>query len=228
MASNDVDDNVDLNDFLLCGGDGGLLADLDLVDFPTISPRSVTAVSVSDTVEDSTRRKMEKLQRHYLRFHESCWKFGLPIPSVPSDLQDASRGPYRTSNYWFDDEDWTAVEKDSHIEIFAADSCLPYQVAMVFGQSAGQECTAVLSAIDQYRHFFRKTELLNLQRYLLDGFEVAYKNGNFYCVDDDDDGRMEPINVAYGWICKQYQRLMSVSKYTYIIIISGNITFLPA
>ena len=174
--------------------------------FILCSPRSVV-----DTVEDSAKRKMEKLKRHYLRFHETFWKIGIPIPSLLSDLQSISRGPFRTSRYWFDNEDWTAVEKDSHIEIFAADSCLPYHVMMVFGEGAGQECTAVLSAINEYRHYFRKMELGNLRNYLLNGFEVSYKNGNFYYLDDEGDGVMKSIRVTYDWFCDKYQKLMGTS-----------------
>ena len=221
MASNDIrryctvvskglDDDVDLIGSLLCGGDASLVTELESSGFSDDSPRSVIAASVSDTVEDSACRKMEKMERYYLRFHEEFWKFGIPIPSVPSDLRYGCRGPFCTSNYWFDDEDWTAVEKDSHIEIFASDSCLPFNVAMVFGQTAGQECTAVLSAISEYRRYFREMELASLKNYLLNGFEMAYKNGNFYCVDDDDDSKVMSVGVTYNWFCSQYHKLMGV------------------
>ena len=81
---------------------------------------------------------------------------------------------------------------------------------MVFGQAAGQECTAILTAIDEYRHYFREMELANLKNYLLNGFEMAYKNGNFYCVDDDDDSKVTSVGVNYDWFCKQYRKLVGV------------------
>lgn len=54
-ASNDVDVGVDLNDFILRGGDGDVGVDAGLKSDSMLdgSPRSVV-----DTVENSARRKM--------------------------------------------------------------------------------------------------------------------------------------------------------------------------
>ena len=49
VCSKDVDDDVDLSDFLLCGSDVGLVTELESSGFSDDSPRSVVAASVSDT-----------------------------------------------------------------------------------------------------------------------------------------------------------------------------------
>ena len=69
VASKGLGDDVSLNGFLLCGGDASLITELESSGFSDDSPRSVVAVSVSDTVKYLACRKMKKLKRPYLRFH---------------------------------------------------------------------------------------------------------------------------------------------------------------
>ena len=68
VASKGLGDDVNLNGFLLCGGDASLVTELESSGFSDDSPRSVIAASVSDTVEDSACRKMEKLKKTLLTF----------------------------------------------------------------------------------------------------------------------------------------------------------------
>lgn len=68
----------------------------------------------------------------------------------------------------------------------------------------------ILSAINEYRHYFQKMELGSLKNYFLNGFDMLYKNGNFYCINDDGGGRMMLIGVTYDWFCRQYCKLIGV------------------
>lgn len=77
----------------------------------------------------------------------------------------------------------------------------------MFGKSAGCEYTAVLKAVDEYHHYCEQADSQSAKNYLLNGFEVAYKSGNFYSVDEDS-GVMMSIGVTYEWVCGYFLGLV--------------------
>ena len=67
---------------------------------------------------------------------------------VPSDLHENSRGVFCTSNYVFTTEDeWMAVEKRGHTEVFSARYSNLNHIHRVFGEVGADEFMELLNLI---------------------------------------------------------------------------------
>ena len=91
---------------------------------------------------------------------------------------------FRALNFlWPADEPWTAIKKDSHVEVLAAESISPVVVGHVFGDVAAQEFISVMAHLREYKKFYQLYENARVRQSCVYGENVLYSNGNYYWKD---------------------------------------------
>ena len=128
-------------------------------------------------------------------------------PEVPHHMHVHSRGVFRWSNYRFDEmEDWTAIEKNGHCEVFSSKYIDSDYVRMVFGDTGVKEYVEVLESIVAYRSYVRRVERESARYHMCSGV----------CEDADDLHLMDgvfyfscgtPLYLSYVEMCEYIRRV---------------------
>ena len=128
-------------------------------------------------------------------------------PEVPCRMHVASRGVFKRSNYRFGvTEDWTAIEKGGHFEVFSPEHVTFDHVRMVFGDCGVDEYIKVMESIEAYRSYVRRFERESARYHMCSGI----------CDDSDDvhlvDGVFyfscgTPVQLDYVGMCDYIRRV---------------------